>query len=52
MRLERGREWTHLIVTIRCASAEHLEQFVKLDVDAGTNQTLDDLGAFVGKATK
>jgi uncharacterized protein YndB with AHSA1/START domain len=42
---------THLTVTIRCASAEHLEQFVKVGVDAGTNQTLDNLVAFVEKRT-
>lgn len=41
---------THLIVTIRCASAEHLEQFVKLGVDKGTNQTLDNLVAYLEKA--
>jgi uncharacterized protein YndB with AHSA1/START domain len=42
---------THLVVTIRCSSAEHLEQFVKLGVDAGTNQTLDNLVAYFQKAT-
>ena len=41
---------THLTVTIRCASAEHLEQFVKMGVDAGTNQTLDNLVAYVQTA--
>lgn len=44
----RGAD-THLTVTIRCASAEHLEQFVKVGVDAGTNQTLDNLVAYVQK---
>ena len=42
---------THLTVTIQCASAEHLEQYVKLGVDAGTNQTLDNLVAYVQKAS-
>jgi hypothetical protein len=34
---------THVTVTIRCGSAEHLEQLVKVGVDAGTNLTLDNL---------
>jgi uncharacterized protein YndB with AHSA1/START domain len=38
---------THLTVTIRCATAEHLDQFVKLGVDAGTNQTLDNLVVYL-----
>jgi uncharacterized protein YndB with AHSA1/START domain len=38
---------TRMTVTIRCASAEHLEQFVKVGVDAGTNQTLDNLVAYL-----
>jgi uncharacterized protein YndB with AHSA1/START domain len=42
---------THLTVTIRCASAEHLEQFVKMGIDVGTNQTLDNLVAYVQKAS-
>jgi uncharacterized protein YndB with AHSA1/START domain len=41
---------THLTVTIRCASAEHLEQLVKVGVDTGTNQTLDNLVAYMEKA--
>src|SRR4051812_7579012 len=45
---ERGAD-THLTVTIRCASAEHLEQLVKVRVDAGTNQTLDNLVAYLQK---
>ena len=36
-----------MTVTIRCASAEHLAQFVKLGVDAGTDRTLDNLVAFI-----
>jgi len=40
---------THVTVTIRCPSAEHLEQLVKVGVDAGTNQTLDNLVAYVQK---
>ncbi|CAN5910492.1 SRPBCC family protein [soil metagenome] len=47
VRLEADRGTTNMTVTIRCASAEHLEQFVKLGVDAGTDRTLDNLVAFV-----
>jgi uncharacterized protein YndB with AHSA1/START domain len=47
--LEKRGADTHLTVTIRCASAEHLEQLVKVGVDAGTNQTLDNLVAYVQK---
>jgi uncharacterized protein YndB with AHSA1/START domain len=38
---------TYLTVTIRSASADHLEQFVKLGVDTGTNLTLDNLVAYL-----
>jgi uncharacterized protein YndB with AHSA1/START domain len=38
---------THLTVTIACASAEHLEQFVQMGVADGTAQTLDNLVAFI-----
>ena len=42
---------THMTVTIRCASAEHLEQYVKIGVDAGTNRTLDNLVAYLKHAS-
>jgi uncharacterized protein YndB with AHSA1/START domain len=42
---------THLTVMIRCASAEHLEQFVNVGVDKGTNQTLDNLVAYLERAS-
>lgn len=48
--IEKRGAKTHVTVSIRCASAEHLEQFVKLGVDAGTNRTLDNLVAFAEKA--
>ena len=48
--LESRGAKTHLTVTIRCASAEHLEQLVKVGVDAGTNQTLDNLVVYVERA--
>jgi len=41
---------TQMTVTIRCASAVHLEQFVKLGVAEGTSRTLDNLVAYVQKA--
>jgi uncharacterized protein YndB with AHSA1/START domain len=41
--LERHDEATFMTVTIRCASEEHLAQFIKLGVDAGTDRTLDNL---------
>lgn len=40
---------THMTVTIRCASAEHLEQFVRLGVADGTDRTLDNLVAFIAR---
>lgn len=49
VRLDGDRGTTHMTVTIRCASAEHLAQFVKLGVHEGTDRTLDNLVAFVGK---
>jgi uncharacterized protein YndB with AHSA1/START domain len=39
---------THMIVEIECRSDEHLEQFLKMGVDAGTSQTLDNLVAHMG----
>lgn len=36
---------THMLVEIRCASAEHLQQFVKMGVHTGTEQTLNNLVA-------
>ncbi len=49
VQLEASGETTHMTVTIRCASAEHLEQFVKLGVDVGTDRTLDNLVAYATK---
>jgi uncharacterized protein YndB with AHSA1/START domain len=40
---------TRMTVTIRCASADHLAQFLAMGVDAGTSRTLDNLVAFVGR---
>ncbi len=49
VKLEAKSGATHMIVTIRCASAEHLEQFVKLGIVVGTDRTLDNLVAHVTK---
>jgi uncharacterized protein YndB with AHSA1/START domain len=38
---------TWMTVSIRCASAEHFEQFLRLGVHDGTGRTLDNLVAFV-----
>ena len=34
---------THMTVEIECRSADHLDQFLKMGVDVGTSQTLDNL---------
>lgn len=39
---------TRMTVTIECQSAEQLDQFVKMGVDVGTAQTLDNLVAYMG----
>ena len=38
---------THMTVEIECRSAEHLEQYLKMGVDTGTSQTLDNLVAYI-----
>jgi uncharacterized protein YndB with AHSA1/START domain len=38
-------ETTHMKVEIRCASAEHLQHFLKMGVHTGTERTLDNLVA-------
>lgn len=50
VQLERGTgEATEMTVRIRCASAEHLDHFVKLGVADGTDQTLDNLVEYVAR---
>ena len=39
---------TLMTVSIACASAAHLDQFLQMGVDAGTAGTLDNLVAYVG----
>ena len=41
--LETAKSGTRMSVTIRCASKEHLEHFVKLGIATGTDRTLDNL---------
>jgi uncharacterized protein YndB with AHSA1/START domain len=38
---------THMTVEIECRSAEQLEQYLKMGVDVGTSQTLDNLVGYV-----
>lgn len=51
VRLELDGSATAMTVTIRCASPEHLEQFLALGVDAGTARTLDNLGTHLAGRT-
>jgi uncharacterized protein YndB with AHSA1/START domain len=39
---------TRLTVRIECGSADHLAQYLKMGIDAGTAKTLDNLVAYVG----
>ena len=45
--LEAGHDTTWLTVTIVCRSSEHLDQFLKMGVDAGTSSTLDNLVRYI-----
>jgi uncharacterized protein YndB with AHSA1/START domain len=40
---------THMTVEIACRSAAELDQFVKMGVDVGTSQTLDNLVAYASR---
>jgi uncharacterized protein YndB with AHSA1/START domain len=39
---------TLVTLSITCASAAHLDQFLQMGVDTGTSQTLDNLVVYVG----
>jgi uncharacterized protein YndB with AHSA1/START domain len=52
VRLESKDGTTHMTVSIRCASADHLEQFTKIGVDVNTDRTLDHLVDYVAKAAR
>lgn len=43
---------THMTVEIECRSAEQLEQYLKMGIDVGTSQTLDNLVAYVGRQSR
>jgi uncharacterized protein YndB with AHSA1/START domain len=47
--LEADGGTTRMQVSIRCSSAEHLEQFVKIGADVNTARTLDNLAAHVDR---
>lgn len=47
VRLESSGEATEMTVSIACPSREHLEQFLKVGVEVGTAQTLDNLARHV-----
>jgi uncharacterized protein YndB with AHSA1/START domain len=46
--LDDAADGTRMIVEIVCASQDHLDQFLKMGVHAGTSKTLDNLVAFIG----
>jgi uncharacterized protein YndB with AHSA1/START domain len=52
VQLEVAAGTTQMTVTIRCASAEHMEHFVKLGVADGTDRTLDNLGGWLARQRK
>ena len=44
--LEEAHGGTRMTVEIECRSAEQLDQYLKMGVDVGTAQTLDNLVAY------
>jgi hypothetical protein len=50
VRLENKHAETHMTVSIRCTSVEHLEQFLKLGVHDGTAITLDNLVEYLSQS--
>jgi uncharacterized protein YndB with AHSA1/START domain len=44
--LEEAAGKTHMTVEIECRSAEQLDQYLKMGIDSGTAQTLDNLVAY------
>jgi uncharacterized protein YndB with AHSA1/START domain len=52
VRLEAKSGTTHMTVSIRCASGDHFEQFLKLGVDVNTDRTLDNLVVYLRKAVR
>lgn len=41
-----------MTVSIRCASADHLDQFLKLGVDVNTDRTFDNLVDYLRKSAR
>jgi uncharacterized protein YndB with AHSA1/START domain len=52
VRLEANSGTTHMTVSIRCASIDHFEQFLKLGIDVNTDRTLDNLVAYLRNAAR
>jgi uncharacterized protein YndB with AHSA1/START domain len=52
VRLESKDGATHMTVSIRCASADHLDQFLKLGVDVNTDRTFDNLVDYLRKSAR
>jgi len=50
VRLEAHHGTTQMTVSIRCSSADHLEQFLKLGVDVNTDRTFDNLVRYLSVA--
>jgi uncharacterized protein YndB with AHSA1/START domain len=50
VRLETKDGMTHMTVSIRCASSEHLEQFLKVGVDVHTERTFDNLVQYLSSS--
>src|SRR5690242_6654422 len=50
VRLEASQGVTQMTVSIRCGSADHLEQFLKLGVDVNTDRTFDNLVRYLSGA--
>lgn len=48
VKLDEASGKTFLTVKIECTSAERLEQYLKMGIDAGTAKTLDNLATYVG----
>jgi uncharacterized protein YndB with AHSA1/START domain len=45
--LKNAEGGTHMVVEIACRSEQHLDEFIKMGVQAGTSRTLDNLVTYV-----
>lgn len=50
VRLEQADDATDMTVSIACPSRDHFEQFLRMGVEVGTAQTLDNLAGHVASA--